>query len=171
MGKTKHITAPLGARTIAGLEAGEMVSLSGTIYTARDQAHLRLSKLISSGKKLPVDIKGQIFYYCGPTPAPPDKPIGSCGPTTSGRMDAFTPAVLGAGLKGMIGKGRRSEKVRESVKKNKAVYFLAPAGAGAYLNAKVTSCKVVAFEELGPEAIYRLEVKDFPLIVGIDARG
>lgn len=171
MRKTKHITTPLDTKTLTGLKAGEEVLLSGVIYTARDQAHLRLAGLIKKRKPLPLDIEGGIFYYCGPTPALPGRPIGSCGPTTSGRMDAFTPAILKAGLVAVIGKGRRSEEVRKSIKANKAVYFLSPAGAGAYLSTKVRSCKVVAFADLGPEAIYRLEVENFPLIVGIDASG
>lgn len=171
MKKIKRITTPLDAKTIAGLRAGEEVLLAGVIYTARDQAHLRLAAMLKARKALPVSLKGQIIYYCGPTPAPRGKAIGSCGPTTSGRMDAFSPALMNTGLKGMIGKGRRGEEVRKSVKRHKAVYFLAPAGAGAYLSTKVRSSKVVAFKDLGPEAIYRLEVEDFPLVVGIDARG
>lgn len=171
MSKSKHITTPLDAKTITGLKAGDEVLLSGVIYTARDQAHLRLAGLLKSGKKLPVALEGEVIYYCGPTPAPHGKPIGACGPTTSSRMDSFTPALLGAGLKGMIGKGRRSGEVLKNIKKHRAVYFLAPAGAGAYLSARVKSCEVVAFDDLGTEAIYRLEVEDFPLIVGIDAKG
>lgn len=171
MKKIKRITTPLDPKTVAGLKAGEQVLLSGVIYTARDQAHLRLSGLIERRKKLPVSLKGAIVYYCGPTPAPKGKAIGSCGPTTSSRMDAFTPVLVKAGLKGMIGKGKRSDAVKESIRRYKSVYFLAPAGAGAYLHTKVKSCKVIAFEDLGPEAIYRLEVVDFPLIVGIDPEG
>ena len=171
MRNTKHITTPLDATTIAGLKTGEEVLLTGVIYTARDQAHLRLASMLRSRKALPVSLKGEIIYYCGPTPAPRGKAIGSCGPTTSGRMDAFTPVLLKAGLKGMIGKGRRNDEVKKGIKRCKAVYFLAPAGAGAYLSKKVRASKVVAFKDLGPEAIYRLEVRDFPLVVGIDARG
>ncbi len=171
MHKIKHITTPLDATTIAGLKAGEEVMLTGVIYTARDQAHMRMAAALKARRALPVSLKGQIIYYCGPTPAPKGKVIGSCGPTTSGRMDDFTPALVRSGLKGMIGKGRRSEEVRKSIKRCGAVYFLAPAGAGAYLSAKVKTCRTVAFKDLGPEAIYRLEVKDFPLVVGIDARG
>lgn len=171
MRNIKRITTPLDAKTVAGLRAGEEVLLSGVIYTARDQAHLRLAGMISRCKKLPVPVKGEMIYYCGPTPAPRGKVIGSCGPTTSGRMDAFTPGLVKAGLKGMIGKGKRSDAVRASIKRHKAVYFIAPAGAGAYLNTKVKSCKVIAFDDLGPEAIYMLEVVDLPLIVGIDSKG
>jgi fumarate hydratase subunit beta len=166
----KKINTPLSGKDIKSLAAGSAVLLSGTIYTARDQAHLRFMKNIEKSHRLPVDLKGQIIYYSGPTPRG-KRIIGSCGPTTSGRMDNFTPAVLDAGVKGIIGKGRRSTKVREAVKKAKAVYFLAPSGAGAYLSEKVKSSRVVAFKDLGPEAVYRLEVIDFPLIVGIDAKG
>ena len=127
--------------------------------------------MIEKGEELPVDLEGQVIYYCGPTPAPEGMPIGSCGPTTSSRMDKFTPDLLEKGLKGMIGKGKRDKSVADAIKKNTAVYFLAPAGAGAYLAKKVISSETVAFGDLGPEAIYRLEVKDFPAIVGIDSRG
>ena len=166
----KKIVAPLKEKDIASLEAGDQVLLSGVIYTARDQAHLRIIGLMEEKKALPIDLADQVIYYCGPTPPGP-RVIGACGPTTSSRMDAFTPAVLEAGLKGIIGKGRRSDAVRESIRSNKAVYFLAPGGAGAYLSERVKACEVVAFEDLGAEAIHRLEVEDFPLIVGIDSRG
>ncbi|MGB2601690.1 MAG: FumA C-terminus/TtdB family hydratase beta subunit [Candidatus Omnitrophota bacterium] len=166
----KKIIAPLKDEIIAGLEAGEEVLLSGVIYTARDQAHLRMINLMEKGEALPVELAGQVIYYCGPTPPGP-RAIGACGPTTSSRMDAFTPAVLEAGLKGIIGKGKRSDKVRESIKDHKAVYFLAPGGAGAYLSERVKACEVVAFEDLGAEAIHKLQVEDFPLIVGIDSSG
>jgi fumarate hydratase subunit beta len=160
----KKISLPLRSEDIKGLKPGEEVRLSGTMYTARDQAHLRMSELLKEGKALPVDIRGQIIYYCGPTPAG-DRVIGSCGPTTSGRMDAFTPALIEAGLKGMIGKGRRSPEVLKAISSNGAVYFLAPGGAGAYLSARVRKAEVAAFEDLGPEAVYRLEVEDFPAVV------
>ena len=155
---------------ILTLKAGDEVLLSGVIYTARDQAHLRMMKMIEDGKNIPVDIKGQVIYYCGPTP-PGKRVIGSCGPTTSGRMDPFTPALIEAGLKGMIGKGLRSGAVINAIKKNKAVYFLAPGGAGAYLSERVKKCECIAFEDLGAEAIHMLEVEDFPLVVGVDASG
>lgn len=167
----KRVKAPLKDSDILALKVGEVVLLSGDILTARDQAHLRLCKMIEAGEGLPVDLKGQVIYYCGPTPPMPGRVIGACGPTTSGRMDGFTPALLANGVKGMIGKGRRSAEVRESIKRAKAVYFAAPAGAGAYLSGKVTSCEVLAFEDLGPEAIYKLTVRDFPLIVAIDPAG
>ena len=166
----EKVVTPLDKKTIKNLKAGDEVLLSGVIYTARDQAHLRFMELLKQKKKLPMDIKDQVIYYCGPTP-PGERVIGSCGPTTSSRMDPFTPTLLDAGLKGVIGKGRRSEEVKASIKKNGAVYFLAPAGAAAYLSMKVKSSTVVAFDDLGAEAVHMLEVKDFPLIVGIDSNG
>jgi len=153
------------------LKVGQEILFSGVIYTARDQAHRRLLELIKKGKKLPLDLKGQIIYYCGPAATPKGKPIGSCGPTTSSRMDPFIEPLLKKGLLAMIGKGRRSKEVKRLIKKYKAVYFLAPAGCGALLAGKVKAKKIVAFKDLGPEAIYRLKVEDFPLIVGIDSRG
>jgi fumarate hydratase subunit beta len=166
----KKINVPLDEGTIDSLKAGEEVSASGVIYTARDQAHLRMCELIKSGQQLPFDIRGQVIYYCGPTPEG-DNIIGACGPTTSSRMDNFTPLLLENGLKGMIGKGSRSSEVIEAIKKNRAIYLLAPAGAGAYLSRKVTSKECVAFPELGPEAVYKLEVKEMPLVVCVDASG
>lgn len=156
---------------IRALKMGEEMLFSGYMYTARDQAHKKLVELVKRDKKLPFDIKNQVIYYCGPTATPEGKVIGSCGPTTSSRMDNFVEPLLKKGLLGMIGKGRRSKKVRELIKKHKAVYFVAPAGCGALLAKKVISKKLVCFKELGSEAIYRLEVKDFPLIVGIDSKG
>jgi fumarate hydratase subunit beta len=153
------------------LRAGDEVFISGAIYTARDQAHKRLKALIERGEKLPLDLNGKIIYYCGPTRTKPGGVIGSCGPTTSRRMDKMTASLLEAGLRGMIGKGRRSENVRQLIKKHKAVYFLATGGAGAFLSQKVVCAKPIFFRELGPEAIYQLKVKDFPLIVGIDSKG
>ncbi|MGB3081908.1 MAG: FumA C-terminus/TtdB family hydratase beta subunit [Candidatus Omnitrophota bacterium] len=166
----KSIKAPLDEKTITSLKAGDEVLLSGTILTARDQAHLRLCKLKEEKKELPVDLKAQVIYYCGPTPSA-DRVIGSCGPTTSGRMDAFTPRLLEAGVKGMIGKGKRGPEAVEAIKRSKAVYFVAPAGAGAYLSERVRASNVVAFEDLGAEAIYKLEVEDFPLVVAVDCEG
>ncbi|MBF0216431.1 MAG: fumarate hydratase C-terminal domain-containing protein [Candidatus Omnitrophica bacterium] len=170
MGKIKRISSPFSEKEIISLKAGEMVLLSGIILTARDQAHKRIFELIAKGEALPLDLQGQTIYYCGPTP-PGNRVIGSCGPTTSGRMDPFTPEILAMGVKALIGKGRRSEDVLQAIKKEKASYFVAPAGAGAYLQKKVISSKVLCFRDLGPEAIYELEVKDFPLVVGIDAKG
>ena len=167
----KKISTPITKKSIANLKAGEQILFSGVIYTARDQAHKRLVELIKNKKKLPLKLKNQIIYYCGPTATPKGKAIGSCGPTTSSRMDEFVGLLLGSGLVAMIGKGRRSKKVRDLIKKHKAIYFIAPAGCGALLAKAVMSKKLVCFNELGPEAIYRLEVKDFPLIVGIDTGG
>ena len=156
---------------IQNLKAGTELSFTGVIYTARDQAHKRLVETIKKRKRLPFDLKGQIVYYSGPTPAPEGKIIGSCGPTTSSRMDGFTPILLRFGLKGMVGKGSRSKRVVSAIKKYKAVYFLTYSGCGALLSKYIKGKKLIAYRDLGPEAIYRLEVKDFPLIVGIDSRG
>lgn len=167
----KKVSTPLTTQCIRSLKAGDEVLLSGIIYTARDQAHQKMLRLLRDKKKLPVSLKDQIIYYCGPTLTPRGMPIGSCGPTTSSRMDVFTKTLLAVGLKGMIGKGSRSDQVVRAIKKNRAVYFVAIGGAGALLATKVKRAKVVAFKELGPEAVYRLEVKDFPLIVGVDCHG
>ena len=153
------------------LKAGESVLFSGVIYTARDQAHRRLAEAIKKKKKLPLDLKGEIIYYCGPTKTPKGKVIGACGPTTSSRMDEFTPALLKAGLKGMIGKGRRSPEVISAIKKYHGLYFLTYSGCGALLSKYVKKVTAVAYKDLGPGAILKLEVKDFPVIVGVDARG
>ena len=155
---------------IKTLKAGDEVLLNGYVYTARDQAHFRLMKALSV-KKQPIDLKGQVIYYAGPTPIRPGKVIGSCGPTTSGRMDFFTPHLLEAGLKGMIGKGSRSDEVIRAIKKYRAVYFITIAGAGAYLSKRITEAKPVLYKDLGAEAVYRLKLKDFPAIVAIDAKG
>ena len=170
MKKIKHIQAPLSDKDIAGLKAGDEVLLSGEIYAARDQAHLRITGMIKDRAKLPFDLKGQVIYYCGPAPSG-KRIIGSCGPTTSGRMDPFTPELLAAGIKGMIGKGRRDASVVKAIKRFSAVYLVAPAGAGAYLMSRVKKCEVVAFEDLGPEAVYRMTVEDFPLVTCIDCKG
>jgi fumarate hydratase subunit beta len=170
MNKVKRIQTPLDRKTVTSLKAGDEVLLSGEIYTARDQAHLKIAEMIRNQEDLPVDFREQVIYYCGPAPSE-KKVIGSCGPTTSGRMDPFTPILLGTGVKGMIGKGRRSTPVIQAIKHYGAVYFLAPSGAGAYLNSRVKNAEIVAFEDLGPEAIYKLTVEDFPLIVGIDCKG
>jgi len=156
---------------IKTLKAGDVLLFSGTIYTARDQVHQRLADALKQGKKPPLDLKGAIIYYCGPTKTPEGKIIGSCGPTTSSRMDEFTPRLLKAGLTAMIGKGARSPEVIQAIKKYKAVYFLTYAGCGALLSKYIKKVTPVAYRDLGPEAIYQLEVKDFPLIVGIDAKG
>jgi len=167
----KIIKAPLEEKEIEGLKIGDEVLISGVLYTARDQAHKRMLEALRQGRKLPVDLRGKIIYYCGPTKTPRGKTIGSCGPTTSSRMDEFTPTLLKAGLKGMIGKGARSKEVIAAIKKYKAVYFLTYAGCGAMLSKYVKKTMPIAYRDLGPEAIYKLEVKDFPLIVGIDSRG
>jgi len=167
----RDVKLPLTNKIISKLHAGDEVLLSGVIYTARDQAHRKLSEALEKGAKLPIDLKSQVVYYCGPTKTPKGKPIGSCGPTTSSRMDAFTPLLIENGLKGMIGKGRRSREVITAIKKHKAIYFLALAGCGALAALCVKSSKLIAYPDLGPEAIYRLEVKDFPVIVGVDSYG
>lgn len=166
-----RLSTPLDSVVIDQLHAGDHVLLSGVVYTARDAAHARMIELISQGKPLPFDIEGQVIYYVGPTPAKPGQVIGSAGPTTSGRMDSFTPALLEAGLKGMIGKGQRNQTVIDSIKEHKAVYFAATGGAAAMLAKRVISCEVIAYEDLGCEAIRRLEVVDLPLIVINDAYG
>jgi len=167
----KKIYTPLKKSVRTGLKAGEEVLLSGTIYTARDAAHKKLVQLIRSKRKLPLDLNEATIYYAGPTPIRKDGLFGSCGPTTSSRMDRFTPELLDAGLSGMIGKGDRSKTVKNSIKKHSAVYFLAVGGAGAYIAKRIKRARLVVFRELGPEAIYELEVLDLPLIVGIDSKG
>lgn len=150
------------------LKAGDRVLLSGTVYTARDAAHKRIKELIDNNPKLPFDLKNSVIYYAGPTPTPENLAIGSCGPTTSSRMDKFTPEFLDLGLVAMIGKGPRSNEVCEAIVRNSAVYFCAIGGAGALASKCVTNCEVIAFEDLGCESVKRLEIKDFPLIVAID---
>lgn len=168
---TKNISTPLREEVTTTLKAGDSVLLSGTIYTARDAAHGRLIKLLDDGKELPINIEDQIIYYVGPTPEKPGEIIGSAGPTTSYRMDSYTPQLLDLGLKGMIGKGARSEEVIESIKKNKSIYFGAIGGAGALISKCITSSEVIAYDDLGAEAIRKLEVKDMPLVVIIDTEG
>jgi len=164
-----NIKAPLS--DVEKLKAGDKVLINGILYTARDAAHKRFIESINQGKNLPFDIKGQIIYYVGPTPARPGMVIGSAGPTTSSRMDSYTPQLLEMGLKGMVGKGSRGKEVIEAIKKYKAVYFLAVGGAGALLSKTVKKTDIIAFPELGPEAVRRLEVEDFPAIVAIDYLG
>ncbi len=158
-------------KNIEKFSAGDRIELSGTIYTARDQAHKRLVELMEQKKELPINLKNACIYYCGPCPNAPDKIIGSCGPTTSSRMDVYTPKMLNNGVKILIGKGKRSGSVIKSLKENKAVYLLATGGAGALIAEKVKSFKLVAFEDLGPEAIYEIKIENFPLIVGADCSG
>ena len=167
----RRIKIPLDKSAVKALKMGDAVLLSGVIFTARDQAHRRLVEALKKNKRLPLDLKGRVIYYCGPTKTPKGKIIGACGPTTSSRMDEFTPLLLKAGLNGMIGKGRRSKDVIAAIKKYRGVYFLTYAGCGALLSKYVKKATCVAYKDLGPEAICRLEVKDFPVIVGIDARG
>ncbi len=167
----KKVNISLDKKGIDNLKSGDEVLLNGLIYTARDQAHKRLAEEIKKGERLSFDPKGKIIYYCGPTKTPKGKIIGACGPTTSSRMDEFTPVLLKAGLRAMIGKGERSKEVVAAIKKYKAVYFLAYAGCGALLSTYVKKARPIAYSDLGPEAIYEMEVHDFPVIVGIDAKG
>jgi fumarate hydratase subunit beta len=166
-----RLKAPLRNEEVEKLKRGDRVLISGVVYTGRDAAHKRLIDLLKAGKDLPFDISGQIIYYVGPAPAKPGQILGSAGPTTSYRMDAYSPTLIEKGLKGMIGKGMRSEAVKEAMKKYKAVYFAATGGAGALLAKRVKKVEIVAYEDLGPEAIRRLEVEDLPVIVVNDVRG
>lgn len=169
---TIKLTTPLSLETVRSLKAGDRVLLSGVIWTGRDQAHKRLVALLNEGKPLPCNLDGQVIYFVGPCPAKPGMPIGSAGPTTSYRMDAYSPRLLAeCGLRGMIGKGARTAPVVEAMKQYGAVYFAATGGAGALIARCVKKCELVAFPDLGPEAIYRLEVEDFPLVVATDANG
>lgn len=167
----RKITTPLTEDKVNTLKAGDSVLISGVIYTARDAAHKRLVELLDKGEELPIDVKDSIIYYVGPSPAKPSQVIGSAGPTTSYRMDSYTPKLLDIGLKGMIGKGLRSKEVVESMKKNKAVYFAAIGGAAALMGKSIKKADIVAYEDLGSEAIRRLEVEDLPVLVVIDAEG
>ena len=167
----KHISVPLDQKTISALCVGDYVYLTGTVYTARDAAHKRMYETLERGGKLPVDLENSLIYYMGPSPARPGMPIGSAGPTTAGRMDKYTPALLDLGLKGMIGKGKRSQAVKEAVVRNGAVYFAAVGGAGALLSRSILSSEVIAYDDLGTEAVRRLEIKDFPVIVVMDSQG
>lgn len=167
----KRISGPLDNATINGLHAGEHVLISGTLLTARDAAHKRLIECLERGDPLPIDLTGQIIYYVGPAPAKPGEPIGSAGPTTSSRMDIYTPALLDAGIRGMIGKGYRSPEIRAAIARHGAVYFAALGGTGALLARHITSAEVIAYADLGTEAIHRLTVFDFPAIVVNDRYG
>lgn len=171
MSVPRRITAPFDEETVKSLRAGDEVRISGVLLTARDAAHRRLAAALHAGQPLPVDLRGQVIYYTGPTPAPPGKIIGAAGPTTSSRMDPFTPALLAAGLRGMIGKGKRSLAVRQAIVRYGAVYFAAPGGAGALLARSITAVECLAYPDLGPEAIYRLTVIDFPAVVINDCYG
>lgn len=167
----KRITTPLTEEKVKDLKCGDSVLLSGKLYTARDAAHKRLIDILDRGEELPINIKDETIYYVGPTPAKPGQVIGSAGPTTSYRMDAYSPKLLDLGLKGMIGKGKRNKDVINSMKKNNAVYFGAIGGAAALIGKCITASEVILYEDLGSEAIRRLEVKDLPLIVVIDSEG
>jgi fumarate hydratase subunit beta len=165
------LATPLTTEQLKRLRAGDRVKISGTLYTARDTSHKRLIVALAKGKELPIPIKNQIIYYNGPSPSRPGRVIGSAGPTTSLRMDPYTVSLLKRGLKGMIGKGVRSPAIVGALKKYKAVYFVAPGGCGALLAQYIRKAKVVAYPDLGPEAIYQLEIKDFPVIVANDISG
>jgi fumarate hydratase subunit beta len=171
MSEPIRIEAPLSDEDVGGLKAGERVLISGVIYTGRDAAHQRLVDLIDGGEELPFDIRGQIIYYVGPTPARPGKPTGAAGPTSSYRMDPYSAKLMERGLKGMIGKGMRSQEVVDAMKRFKAVYMAAVGGAGALIARRIKKSEIVAYEDLGPEAIRRLEVEDFPAIVVNDIWG
>ena len=167
----KYINVPIDTEEIVKLNAGDYVYLTGTIYTARDAAHKRMYEALQRGEKLPLEMKDNVIYYLGPSPAREGMVIGSAGPTTSSRMDKYTPALLELGLKCMIGKGKRSKEVKESIVKNGAVYFAAVGGAGALLSRAILSSEVIAYEDLGTEAIRKLTVKDLPVIVVVDSHG
>lgn len=167
----KFINTPLTEELVETLKAGDRVYITGKIYTARDAAHKRMVELLSKGESIPMDLKDQIIYYVGPTPAKPGQIIGSAGPTTSGRMDAYAPTLLAMGLKGMIGKGSRNENVVSAMIKNTAVYFAAIGGAGALIAKCIKSAKVIAYEDLGTEAVMELEVENLPVVVAIDCTG
>lgn len=167
----RYIELPLSKEDIASLCAGDYVYLTGTLYTARDAAHQRMYEALAAGEDLPLAMQNNVIYYMGPSPAREGRPIGSAGPTTSSRMDKYAPALLDMGLKGMIGKGKRSEEVKNAIVRNGAVYFAAVGGAGALLSRSIVSSEVIAYEDLGTEAIRKLAVKDFPVIVVIDAEG
>ena len=167
----RHITAPISDEDARSLHSGDYVYITGIIYTARDAAHKRMAEALAAGDKLPIDMKNNIIYYMGPSPARQGRPIGSAGPTTASRMDKYAPELLDLGLKGMIGKGKRTQEVKDAIVRNNAVYFAAVGGAGALLSQRIKSSEVIAYEDLGTEAIRKLEVEDFPVIVVIDSEG
>lgn len=167
----KHITTPITAETTKDLKSGDYVYITGTIYVARDAAHKRMIEALERGDKLPIDIKDSTIYYMGPSPAREGRPIGSAGPTTASRMDKYAPTLLDLGEKAMIGKGKRTKEVMDAIVRNQAVYFAAIGGAGALLSKCITKSEVVCYEDLGAEAIRKIEVKDFPVIVVIDREG
>ena len=167
----RHLQAPISKEELKTLKSGDYVYITGTIYTARDAAHKRMYETLQNQENLPIDIQDQIIYYMGPSPAREGRPIGSAGPTTASRMDKYTPQLLDLGMGAMIGKGKRSQAVRDAIVRNGAVYFAAVGGAGALLSRAITSSEVIAYDDLGTEAIRKLTVKDFPTIVVIDAEG
>lgn len=167
----RRIFTPLSEEVVRSLQAGERVLLNGVVYAARDAAHRKMSETLARGGELPVDLRGQVIYYVGPTPAPPGRALGSAGPTTSGRMDPYTPPLLRQGLKGMIGKGPRGPQVRRAMQELGAVYFVVTGGAGALLSRHVVSARIVAYPELGTEALRELVVRDLPALVAVDAHG
>ena len=167
----RHIQAPLCSEIVKELRAGDYVYITGTIYTARDAAHKRMKEALDRGEALPMELKDNIIYYMGPSPAREGRPIGSAGPTTASRMDKYAPELLDLGLKGMIGKGKRTEEVKAAIIRNQAVYFAAVGGAGALLSKRILSSEVIAYDDLGAEAIRKLQVENFPVIVVIDSQG
>lgn len=167
----KYINAPISDEDIKELKAGDYVYITGTIYTARDAAHKRMAEALADGKELPIDMKNNIIYYMGPSPAREGRPIGSAGPTTASRMDKYAPDLIDLGLKGMIGKGKRSKAVKEAIIRNNAIYFAAIGGAGALLSQRIKSSEVIAYDDLGTEAIRKLTVENFPVVVVIDSEG
>ena len=167
----KYVNVPLTEEAALALRAGDYVYLTGTIYTARDAAHKRMQEALERGEELPIDMKNNVIYYMGPSPARPGRPIGSAGPTTASRMDKYAPTLLDMGLRGMIGKGKRSQAVLDAIVRNGAVYFAAVGGAGALLSRSITDSRVIAYDDLGTEAVRRLEIKNFPVIVVIDSQG
>jgi fumarate hydratase subunit beta len=167
----RYINAPISDEDARSLRAGDYVYITGTIYTARDAAHKRMDEALKEGKELPLDMKNNIIYYMGPSPAREGRPIGSAGPTTASRMDKYAPKLLDLGLKGMIGKGKRSQVVKDAIIRNGAVYFAAVGGAGALLAQRIIKSTVIAYDDLGTEAIRKLQVKDFPVIVVMDSEG
>lgn len=167
----KYVSAPISDEVAGELRAGDYVYITGTIYTARDAAHKRMAEALALGEKLPIDLNSNIIYYMGPSPAREGRPIGSAGPTTASRMDKYAPDLLDLGLKGMIGKGKRSQAVKDAIVRNGAVYFAAVGGAGALLSQRIKKSEVIAYDDLGTEAIRKLEVENFPVIVVIDSEG
>ena len=171
MSEPVRLTPPLSGKDVEALKTGDRVLISGTIYTGRDAAHKRLVDLLEKGEPLPLELEGQVIYFVGPSPSRPGKPIGSAGPTTSYRMDAYSPILIEKGLKAMIGKGSRSQEVIDAMVRHRAVYLAAVGGAAALISRRIESCEIIAYEDLGPEAIRRLEVRDFPAIVVNDCEG